>query len=241
MRIVSLDAATRYSGLAIMEDEVLRAEWLVSSGLTHSQRLMPALDFLLQETNLTIQEIDALVVSQGPGSFTGLRIGLATARALAQGLQIPLVGVPTLELWAAAFAGGDGLVLPLLDARRNEFYMALYRKSGQVLECLIPPRQQPLIGMADLLVEFDGPIWAVGDAVERDAELLKGALGERVQITPECYRVPRPSVLAQLGLERLRKGEVLAYSQLRPLYLRQSEAEVKRLERLKQEAGNQSE
>jgi len=241
MRIVSLDAATRYSGLAVMEDEVLRGEWLVSSGLTHSQRLMPALDFLLQETNLTIQEIDALVVSQGPGSFTGLRIGLATARALAQGLQIPLVGVPTLELWAAAFAGGDGLVLPLLDARRNEFYMALYRKSGQVLECLIPPRQQPLIGMAALLSEFEGPLWVVGDAVERDAVLLKEALGERVRITPECYRVPRPSVLAQLGLERLRKGEVLAYSQLRPLYLRQSEAEVKRLERLKREAENLSE
>ena len=241
MRIVSLDAATRYSGLAIMEDEVLRGEWLVSSGLTHSQRLMPALDFLLQETDLTIQEIDALVVSQGPGSFTGLRIGLATARALAQGLQIPLVGVPTLELWAAAFAGGDGLVLPLLDARRNEFYMALYRKSGQVLECLIPPRQQPLIGMAELLSKFEGTIWVVGDAVERDAELLKETLGERVQITPECYRVPRPSVLAQLGLERLRKGDVLAYSQLRPLYLRQSEAEVKRLERLKQEAENLSE
>lgn len=241
MRIVSIDAATRYSGLAILDDEVLRGEWLVSSGLTHSQRLMPALDFLLQETNLTIQEIDALVVSQGPGSFTGLRIGLATARALAQGLQIPLVGVPTLELWAAAFAGGDGLVLPLLDARRNEFYMALYRKTGQVLECLIPPRQQPLIGMAELLAEFNGPIWAVGDAVERDAELLKAALGERLQITPECYRVPRPSVLAQLGLERLRKGEVLAYHQLRPLYLRQSEAEVKRLERLKQEAEHQKE
>jgi tRNA threonylcarbamoyladenosine biosynthesis protein TsaB len=216
-----------------MEDEVLRGEWLVSSGLTHSQRLMPALDFLLQETNLTIQEIDALVVSQGPGSFTGLRIGLSTARALAQGLQIPLVGVPTLELWAAAFAGGDGLILPLLDARRNEFYMALYRKSGQVLECLIPPRQQPLIGMADLLTEFEGMIWAVGDAVERDAAILKQALGDRVQIIPECYRVPRPSVLAQLGLERLRKGETLDYKQLHPLYLRQSEAEVKRLERLK--------
>ena len=236
MRIVSMDAATRYSGLAILEDEVLRGEWLVSSGLTHSQRLMPALDFLLQETDISIQEVAALVVSQGPGSFTGLRIGLATARALAQGLQIPLVGVPTLELWAAAFAGGDGLVLPLLDARRNEFYMALYRKTGQSLECLLQPRQQPLIGMAELLAEYEGTIWAVGDAVSRDAERLKEALGERLQITPECYRVPRPSVLAQLGLERLRRGEVLDYHQLRPLYLRKSEAEVKRLERLALEA-----
>ena len=232
MRIVAMDAATRYSGLAIVEDETVRGEWLVSSGLTHSQRLMPALDFLLQETGFRMQDMQAVVVSQGPGSFTGLRIGLATARALAQGLGIPLVGVPTLELWAASFAG-NGLVMPLLDARRQEFYMALYRKTANALELLIPPRQQPLAGLAELLAPYPGEIFAVGDAVGRDAELLQDVLGERLQITPECHRVPRPAVLAQLGLERLRRGEVSDYKQIRPLYLRQSEAEVKRLERLK--------
>lgn len=232
MRIVAMDAATRYSGLAILEDDVVRGEWLVSSGLTHSQRLLPALDFLLQETGLSMQDMQAVVVTQGPGSFTGLRIGLATARALAQGLGIPLVGVPTLELWAASFAG-HGLIMPLLDARRQEFYMALYRKTAHSLELLIPPRQQPLAGLAELLEPYKGEVFAVGDAVSRDAELLHKALGERLQMTPECHRLPRPAVLAQLGLERLRSGETSDYKQIRPLYLRQSEAEVKRLERLK--------
>ena len=114
MRILSIDTATRYGGLSLWDQGAIIGEWLVSGGLTHSARLMPALDFLLMEAGWVLEDLDLVSVASGPGSFTGL--------------EIDLIGVPTLKFWASAFAGGQGLVLPLLDARRTEFYTALYEK-----------------------------------------------------------------------------------------------------------------
>lgn len=232
MRILSIDTATRFGGLALWHEGNISAEWIVSGGLTHSARLMPALDFLLKEAGWEIKDIDLLAVSQGPGSFTGLRIGMATAKGLAQALKIDLVGVPTLKFWAASFSGGEGLVLPLLDARRNEFYTALYRKEQDAMIELLKPSQERMEELPRLLEKYEGPIWAVGDAVSRDAEMLRKVFGSRLKVAPESLRLPRPSVLAQLAAEQIKESEPGNYKLLGPLYLRQSEAEVKRLAKL---------
>ena len=235
MLLIAIDAATRYSGLALLQDETVLAECIISSGLTHSQRLLPALDFLLQEAGYTIAQIEAIVVTEGPGSFTGIRIGMSTAKGLAQGLNCPVVGISTLEAWAAGFSGGNGLILPLLDARRNEFYTALYRRQDQQLETLIEPCQRKLTELAAMIQPYPEIVWPIGDAIETYREQLLQALGERSRLAADCQRLPRPAMLGTLGYRKLQKGQVGSLFELRPQYLRKSEAEVKRLARLAEE------
>lgn len=227
MRILSIDTATRYGGLSLWDQGAIIGEWLVSGGLTHSARLMPALDFLLKEAGWDIEDLDLVAVASGPGSFTGLRIGMATAKGLAQGLEIDLIGVPTLKFWASAFAGGQGLVLPLLDARRTEFYTALYEKKDWQIKEIMPAHQARIDHIAKSLEEYEGPIWAVGDAVSRDAQMLKEQIGDKLRIAPETFRLPRPGMLAHLAYELWQTEERESYKLLRPNYLRKPEAERK--------------
>ncbi|MCE5196108.1 MAG: tRNA (adenosine(37)-N6)-threonylcarbamoyltransferase complex dimerization subunit type 1 TsaB [Negativicutes bacterium] len=235
MLLIAIDAATRYSGLALLQDETVLAECIISSGKTHSQRLLPALDFLLREAGYAITQIEAIVVTEGPGSFTGLRIGMSTAKGLAQGLNCPLVGVSTLEAWAAGFAGGNGLILPLLDARRGEFYTALYRRRDQQLETLIEPCQRKLTELAAMIQPYPELVWPIGDAMETYREAVLQVLGDRSRLAPDCQRLPRPAMLGTLGYHKLQKGQNTSLFALRLQYLRQSEAEVKRLARLAKE------
>ncbi|AVX21401.1 tRNA threonylcarbamoyladenosine biosynthesis protein TsaB [Carboxydocella sporoproducens DSM 16521] len=225
MVLLAIDTATRVAGVALRNEERLLLEKFVNLRLTHSQTLLPAIDQLLREAELTPRQLTALAVTHGPGSFTGLRIGLATVRTLAQVLAIPVLPVSTLDVLAANYWGGQGWVCPLLDARKNQTYTALYRLTGGE-----PVRQTPYqaLTLEELVEQLDateGMIYLVGDGVAVFGRELQAKLGERVVLTPEPQRWPRAAWLAELAWQRLQAGEGLEWSRVEPMYLRQSEAE----------------
>lgn len=225
MVLLALDTATRVAGVALRNQEMLLLEKFVNLGLTHSQTLMPAIDQLLGEAGLSPRQLTALAVTHGPGSFTGLRIGLATVRTLAQVLNLPVVPVSTLDVLAAGCWGAQGLVCPLLDARKNQTYTALYRVTGRGPEPITPYQALSLEELIQRLQETAGPVYLVGDGVPVFGPALHKCLGERIVTVPEPARWPRAAWLAELAWQRLAAGEGLHWSQLEPMYLRQSEAE----------------
>jgi tRNA threonylcarbamoyladenosine biosynthesis protein TsaB len=154
--------------VALLDEEALLAEFTLNIRKTHSERLMPLIDALLKESAVEREQLQAVAVAAGPGSFTGIRIGVSTARALAQGLAIPAVGVSTLQALAEAVPSPGALVCPLLDARRNEVYSALYRREAvppSGLEMLIPPAAVELGPFTERLKVYGEPIVFTGEGL----------------------------------------------------------------------------
>lgn len=227
MRVLGLDSATNVAGIAIVDQERLVAEFFLNTGKTHSQRLMPMLARLLAEADLTLADLDGLAVAIGPGSFTGLRIGLATVKGLAQVTGLPLVGVPTLDGLAWNAAGVRGIICPVLNARKQEVYTALYQWKDEELNRLtgylaISPEQ--LTGM---LAQQEGPVTLLGDGVPVYGDTFTRHLGERVRYAPKTHVLPRAAQVAELGVRLLGKGHADDLHALKPIYIRPSEAEAR--------------
>ncbi len=221
MRVLAIETSTLAGGVALLEDDRLVAEYVLDVSLTHSERLLAAVDRCVADARWTPAEIDGLAVAVGPGSFTGLRIALSTVKGLALALGVPIAAVPTLDAMAAALPFAAHAVCPVLDARRNEVYASLYRWDGAA-----PRREWDYLALppADLAARLDAlgePVILLGDgapAVPAHAGLLM----------PPPRRVPSPACVGALGLARLRRGDVVTAAELAPLYLRPSEAELKR-------------
>ncbi|HHX51423.1 MAG TPA: tRNA (adenosine(37)-N6)-threonylcarbamoyltransferase complex dimerization subunit type 1 TsaB [Clostridia bacterium] len=228
MRVLGLESATTVAGIALVEEEKVIAEVILNTRKTHSQRLMPMLAQLLEEAEVELADLDGLVVSGGPGSFTGLRIGMATIKGLAFACQKPVAVVSTLDSLALNLQGTPGLICPILNARRNEVYVSLYSFTDQgfLERCenyqAITPAQ-----VVNMLSSRPGPVTFLGDGVGVYGQYLLEALGDRGQVASPLHNLPRATNLAWLGLERLKKGLAEDISSLRPFYIRPSEAEVK--------------
>jgi len=195
---------------------------------THSERLMPLVDRLLTESGVEREELGALAVSAGPGSFTGLRIGVSTARGLAQGLGIPAVPVCTLEALAETVPAPGALVCPLLDARRSQVYTALYKRCEENpgdLETLIEPRAMALSELTGVLKEYGGPVIFTGEGLHSYAGELKEALGSRAVLPLAPFRLCRAALVALRGQALLKANPQASYLELLPSYLRRPEAE----------------
>ncbi|MGB4125250.1 MAG: tRNA (adenosine(37)-N6)-threonylcarbamoyltransferase complex dimerization subunit type 1 TsaB, partial [Dethiobacteria bacterium] len=178
--ILGIDTTTLACSVALLDDEALLAEFTLNIRKTHSERLMPLIDALLKESSIEREQLQAVAVAAGPGSFTGIRIGVSTARALAQGLAIPAVGVSTLQALAEAVPSPGALICPLLDARRNELYSALYRREPappRSLELLIPPAAVELGPFTERLKRYGEPIIFVGEGLAAHGPALASALG----------------------------------------------------------------
>jgi tRNA threonylcarbamoyladenosine biosynthesis protein TsaB len=218
VRLLAVETSTLAGGVALLEGERLRGEYLLDVSATHSERLMPAIDRLLADAGWTAAELQGLAVAVGPGSFTGLRIGLSAVKGLALALGIPVAAVPTLDAMAAALPYASLPVCPVLDARKGEVYACLYRWEGAAMErqweylVLTPP---------DLAARLTEPVLLLGDG----AHLIETPHARPV---PPHRRVPSPSAVGVLGVERLAGGQPAAAGELVPIYLRRSEAELKR-------------
>lgn len=212
-------------GVALVGEGGLVAEYALNIEITYSERLLPAIDRVLADARLAVADLGGIAVAIGPGSFTGLRIGLSTAKGLAAASGKPLVGVPTLRALAWGLPFCPHPICPILDARKGEVYCALFRWDGgellQVMEdAALPPR---------LLAErLTGPTVLLGEGLATYGELLAEALGGRALFPPAPLRGPRPAAVAALGRERLLRGERDDPAGLVPRYLRPSEAELKR-------------
>ena len=230
MKILALESSAVAASVALCEDETLIAQAFQNTGLTHSQTLLPLTEDLLKNCGLTMADVDLIAVAEGPGSFTGLRIGVAAAKGLAWGGELPCAGCSTLESMAWNLAGFEGEVCVAMDARRKQVYNARFRVDGQQPHRLTPDRA---ISLEDLIAELQGTDAAqiiVGDGAQLCYDALTAA-GIPAKLAPPNLRMQSAWGVARLALEKARNGQTITANELAPVYHRLSQAERERLER----------
>ena len=223
MKLLGVESATLSGGVALLDSDRLLGEITLNIAITHSERLMSAVDRLLADCGLAPADLDGLAVSVGPGSFTGLRVGIATVKALAMALDLPVAAVPTLDALASRLPFADAPVCPILDARKGEVYLSLYRwrDGGMAREwdyLALPPELAA--------ARLDAPVILLGDGIEACRPWLD-RLGAEARVAPAAQRMPSAASVAVLGRAALSAGEGVGADSLAPLYLRPSEAELK--------------
>jgi tRNA threonylcarbamoyladenosine biosynthesis protein TsaB len=223
MKLLAVESATLSGGVALLDGDRLLGEITLNIAITHSERLMSAVDRLLGDCGLAPADLDGLAVSVGPGSFTGLRVGLATVKALAMALDLPVAPVPTLDALAARLPFADAPVCPILDARKGEVYLSLYRWRGNSMA-----REWDYLALTPEAAAawLEPPVILLGDGVEACRPWLD-RLGAGAQVAPAAQRLPSAGAVAGLGLAMLAAGGGVSAEALAPLYLRPSEAELK--------------
>lgn len=229
MYILSLDTTAEVCTAAICDGERLVAEMTVNTGNTHSQTLLPVVEQLLKISELTIDDIDCFACSTGPGSFTGVRIGVATIKGIAYGKNKPCVSVSTLEALAYNLVGYNGILCPVMNARRNQVYNALFECCNGNITRLCPDRALSIAELDEELSKLCKKVYLSGDGYNITA---KGFKQSEIENVPERIRHQSGYSVAQCALKKLNTGEVLSDSEIKPIYLRPSQAERERNERL---------
>lgn len=232
MIVLGIETSTMQGGVALLEEEGLIAEAFLSVEATHSERLLPSIDRLLHDARLRLKEVDGIASAIGPGSFTGLRIGLSTAKGLALATGKPLVGVPTLEAMAFGLPFCHYQICPFLNAKKKEVYCALFRYEG---ETLVRVMEDSVLPLEALMERINEPTVFLGDALKAYGEALKKNLEDLALFPPRSRRAGSAAGVAELGLQRLLRGERDDPALLVPRYIRPSEAELRRKVRMKSE------
>jgi tRNA threonylcarbamoyladenosine biosynthesis protein TsaB len=221
MKVLAVETSTLMGSIAVVEERAILCELTLHVAETHSSQLMPAIDYVLQTVNCGPDEIDAFAAALGPGSFTGLRIGLATMKGLAVAASKPLVGVSTLEAMARAFPYCPFTLCPILDARMKEVYAARFKaedgKISRLSEDLVLPVPELLKGREEATLFF-------GSGVKRYREQIEELLGDRAHFTSQEVSGARASTVGFLALEKLETGEVADMDSIEPIYIRESQA-----------------
>ncbi len=220
--LLAIDTSSCVLSCALVEKDKLISEWTVQRKLTHSEQLVPHLDTVLKDAGIEKKEITAIAAAKGPGSFTGLRIGLATAKMAAHIWKIPLVGVDTLEALAWNMAGAQAFILPLEDAQRGNVYAALYGAFDQMWQ-EAPAEAAPIEKVIQAALRHGGPVIAVGEGADMYKEQL---LAAGIQLAPLNNRCCRAASVAMAALRKLENNEFDDPLALVPNYIRRSEAEV---------------
>jgi tRNA threonylcarbamoyladenosine biosynthesis protein TsaB len=218
VRLLAVETSTLAGGVALLEDERVVGEYVLDVRATHSERLMPAIDRVLRDVGWRAGDLQALAVAVGPGSFTGLRIGLATVKGLSLALGVAVAAVPTLDALAESLPFAALPVCPVLDARKGEVYAGLYRWDGQRMR-----RESAYLAVAPaaLAERLTEPTILLGDAAA-------SVPSPWARLAPPPRRLPSPATVGHLGLRHLAAGQSVAAADLAPIYLRPSEAELKR-------------
>ena len=218
MRVLAVETSTLAGGVALLDDDRLVGEYLLDVRVTHSERLMTAVDRVLADAGFSVGDLDGIAISIGPGSFTGLRIGLGTVKGLAFGRRIPIAAVPTLDAMAAGLPFAALPVCPVIEARKGELYASRYTWEGTRMR-----REWDYLALSprELDARLQEPVIVLGDGATQITSRF-------ARVAPVGRRLPSPAVVAELGLERLRRGETVPAGELVPLYLKPSEAELRR-------------
>jgi tRNA threonylcarbamoyladenosine biosynthesis protein TsaB len=230
MKMLAVDTSTLVLGVALLDEEKLYGEWVTNQDKNHSVRLMPAIGQLMAELGWTPQDLEGIAVAKGPGSYTGLRIGVATAKSLAWALSIPLFGVSTLAAMAVAAADFSGVIVPLIDARRGRVYTGLYAATGdyRIVDSI----------EADRVIDLDDWVSFLAEHYrEREVLLVGEEAGEFIQVFVNAGLTARqdhpirstikPGAVGLLGLGRWRQGLAEDIHHFAPAYLQPTEAEAK--------------
>ncbi|PAB59347.1 tRNA (adenosine(37)-N6)-threonylcarbamoyltransferase complex dimerization subunit type 1 TsaB [Anaeromicrobium sediminis] len=225
MKILSIDTSSIVSTVSIIDEHKLIGEEIVNSKLTHSEKLMPAIDRVLKNCEFTIDDIDVISVALGPGSFTGIRIGIATAKALAHSKGKNIIGVSTLDGLALNMPMCHMLVCPILDARRNQVYTAVYKWDKDNLEIIRKHEAIELDEVLEYLMARPESVVFLGDGVEKYREIIEEKLKDKAYFAPRSVNMPRASSIGEIALKRANSNDFDNLYGLNPIYLRKSEAE----------------
>ena len=232
MKILAFDSTAKIASVAVSEGEKILAEYSIDNGLTQSELLLPMAEDMLRALRLEFSDIGLFACSVGPGSFTGVRIGVSLVKGLAFGRDIPCASISTLEALAENMAGVDGIIVPCMDARRGQFYSAIFESDGSGARRLTQDEAISAEGLAEKLSEYkDRAIYIVGDGYQVAHRLLSG-LGIRLSVTPETARQQNAASIARLAARKMESGELVSDREIAPTYLRVPQAERERLERL---------
>lgn len=236
MKILAIDSSGQTASVAVWEDDLILAEFSVHAKKTHSQTLLPMLETLREKIELELETLDAIAVTSGPGSFTGLRIGSATAKGLGFALEKPLLPVPTLEGLAYHLYGTDKAVCPLMDARRNQTYTGLYEfvkdDSGVGYDMNIIKGQcaVPIEEILTACNELDRDVIFLGDGVPVFRDTIKQKMTVPYSFAPAHMNRQRASAVAALAAKYYQQGKIQSAAEYAPEYLRLSQAERERKE-----------
>ena len=220
MKILAMDTSSLTATVAVLDDNKLLGEFTVSNKLTHSQTILPMTDELIKTLDMTIEDVDAFGVCVGPGSFTGLRIGMATVKTFSQIMNKPIVGISSLDAIAYNFCcNSDYVVCPIIDSRRNEVYNALYYEGKKIVS------DRPM-HIDELLNEvMDKKVIFAGDGVLVQKERILSLNNSNWIIAPQHLLLPKASSVAYCALNKIQKEEYDDPFTLNPVYLRKSQAE----------------
>lgn len=231
MKILAFDGTARAATVALTDGERALGYYTIDNGLTQSELLLPMAENLLKSLNLSFSDVELYATSVGPGSFTGVRIGVSLVKGLAFGRDIPCVGVSTLEALAENMRGIKGIILPCMDARRNQVYSATFISDGEKLTRLTEDRAIALSDLAEELRQYEGEsIYVTGDGYSVAHRSLSKA-GIKLMNTPELLILQNAVSVARVAKRMYENGEAVTDSQLSPVYLRMPQAERERLER----------
>lgn len=234
MKILAIDGSGVAASVAILEDEKLVAEYTINYKLTHSHTLMPMIDEICHMVQEDLSTIDAIGVTSGPGSFTGLRISAGTAKGMALGLEIPIVAIPTLDAIANNIPYTNHIICPIMDARRNHVYTALYKWEDEILTRLTDHLVIPMDEVINRVNEQDEKVIFMGDGIDVYKETISSSLGDKAYFAPPSLRLQRASTIAILAMERFKAGDTVSHMDFAPTYLRPSQAEREYKERQKE-------
>ena len=237
MNLIALDSSGQTATVALVSDGVLLGEYTINHKKTHSQTLMPMLQTLCDAAEYELGTTDAIAVAAGPGSFTGLRIGVAAVKGMAQALNKPVIAVPTLEGLACQFYGTEQLVCPIMDARRAQVYSGIYRfvpeGTGMRMQTVAEEAALPMTEQIDKLNALGEPVIFLGDGVEVHRQVIAEQMQVPYLFAPLHKRLQSAGSVATRALMMLEEGKVpVEAGAFAPEYLRPSQAERERAEKL---------
>lgn len=224
MKILAVDTSATAASVAVAEENKLIGEFSINTALTHSQTLIPMMNELLKNIGLSVNDIDAVAVNAGPGSFTGVRIGVAAVKGIAFPNNLPCVSISTLESMAYNMLGNDCIVCSVMDARRSQVYNALFRVNGCTVVRMTDDRALSLTDLKLKLMNINEKVVLVGDGAVLCSDFLDSEL-ENVTLSPFNNRIQTASSVAYAAFEKINKGETLTADEIMPVYLRLPQAQ----------------
>jgi tRNA threonylcarbamoyladenosine biosynthesis protein TsaB len=225
MKVLGIDTSTPCGSVGLIDEDRVLADFLLNIPVTHSERLLSSVDRVLQGAGWSLKDVEGWALSLGPGSFTGLRIGVSVVKGLAFATGRPVAGVPTLDVLAFQIAPTPYLICPILDARKEEVYTAFYRYGEDNLPARLTPYQT--CRPEGLIKQIREKTIFIGDGVKTYGDLLRNHLPSLAAFPISSLHLPHGSTVARLALDLLRRGETLDLAAFTPIYVRPSEAELK--------------
>ncbi len=225
MKLLAIDSSGMTASVAVLEDGVLIGEYTINHKKTHSQTLLPMIDEVVRMTETELSDITAIAVAAGPGSFTGLRIGSATAKGLGLALDKPIISVPTLEGLAYNVYGCDDMICPMMDARRKQVYTAVYEFTDDGIRTVIGQKACPVTEILQEVEAMGRPVLFLGDGVPVSEEAIRETITAPYELAPAHMNLQRAASVALCGADRLKAGLVERADEHKPIYLRKSQAE----------------